>query len=79
MLAVKEAKAWKELMVEEREHMMMSKKDMDEEQLVWWKEYKEDIAERKRAFRRASSTLRGDTPMSGGGDGGVDNSEDGGA
>jgi hypothetical protein len=77
MLAVKEAKAWKELMVEEREHMMMSKKDMDEEQLVWWKEYKEDIAERKRIFRRASSSLRGDTPMSGGGDGGVEDSTTG--
>uniref|UniRef100_A0A8I6XB48 No apical meristem-associated C-terminal domain-containing protein n=1 Tax=Hordeum vulgare subsp. vulgare TaxID=112509 RepID=A0A8I6XB48_HORVV len=72
MIKVKEAKVWKELMVEEKEHMMMSKKDMDEEQLQWWKDYKEDIAERKRIFRGASSTLRGDTPMSGGGDGGVD-------
>ncbi|KAI4997232.1 hypothetical protein ZWY2020_052574 [Hordeum vulgare] len=51
MIKVKEAKAWKELMVEEKEHMMMSKKDMDEDQLMWWKEYKEDIAERKRIFR----------------------------
>uniref|UniRef100_A0ACD5U5L1 Uncharacterized protein n=1 Tax=Avena sativa TaxID=4498 RepID=A0ACD5U5L1_AVESA len=67
MLVMKEAKAWKELMVEEREHMMMSKKDMDEEQLAWWKDYKEDIAARKRMFRSASSSLRGDTPMSGGG------------
>ncbi|KAI5014598.1 hypothetical protein ZWY2020_055988 [Hordeum vulgare] len=50
MIKVKEAKAWKELMVEEKEHMMMSKKDMDEDQLMWWKEYKEDIAERKRIF-----------------------------
>ncbi|KAE8774454.1 DNA mismatch repair protein Msh6-1 [Hordeum vulgare] len=74
MIKVKEAKVWKELMVEEKEHMMMSKKDMDEEQLQWWKDYKEDIAERKRIFRGASSTLRGDTPMSGGGDGGVDDS-----
>jgi hypothetical protein len=57
--------------------MMMSKKDMDEEQLVWWKEYKEDIAERKRIFGRASSSLRGDTPMSGGGDGGVEDSTTG--
>jgi hypothetical protein len=55
----------------------MSKKDMDEEQLVWWKEYKEDIAERKRIFRRASSSLRGGTPMSGGGDGGVEDSTTG--
>ena len=59
MIKVKEAKAWKELMVEEKEHMMMSKKDMDEDQLMWWKEYKQDIVERKRIFRGASSTLRG--------------------
>ena len=57
MLKVKEAKVWKELMVEEKEHMMMSKKDMDEEQLTWWKEYKEDIAERKRIFCAASSKI----------------------
>jgi hypothetical protein len=74
MLKIKEAKAWKELMVEEKEHMMMSKKDMDEDQLRWWKEYKEDIAERKRIFRGASSTRPSDTPMSGVGDGGVEDS-----
>ena len=74
MIKVKEAKVWKELMVEEKEHMMMSKKDMDAEQLQWWKDYKEDIAERKRMFRATSSTFRADTPLSGGGDGGVDNS-----
>ncbi|KAE8776209.1 putative methionyl-tRNA synthetase [Hordeum vulgare] len=74
MIKVKEAKTWKKLMVEEKEHMMMSKKDMDEDQLMWWKEYKEDTAERKRIFRGASSTLRGDTPMSGGGDDGVEDS-----
>ncbi|KAI5017773.1 hypothetical protein ZWY2020_042661 [Hordeum vulgare] len=51
MIKVKEAKAWKELMVEEKEHTMMSKKDRDEDQLMWWKEYKQDIAERKRIFR----------------------------
>ncbi|CAM0876170.1 unnamed protein product [Alopecurus aequalis] len=77
MIKVKEAKAWKELMAEEKEHMMMSKKDMDEDQLAWWKEYKEDIAKRKRIFRGASSTLRGTTPMSGGGDGGVEDSTTG--
>ncbi|XBI97342.1 hypothetical protein VPH35_017725 [Triticum aestivum] len=71
MIKLKEAKVWKELMVEEKEHMMMSKKDMDEDQLQWWKDYKEDIAERKRMFRVASSTFRGDTPMSSCGDGGV--------
>ena len=74
MVKVKEAKVWKELMMEEKEHMMMSKKDMDEDQLQWWKECKEDIAERKRLFRGSSSTFRVDTPMS---DGGVDNSHDG--
>ncbi|KAE8811555.1 putative methionyl-tRNA synthetase [Hordeum vulgare] len=77
MIKLKEAKVWKELMVEEKEHMMMSKKDMDQEQLQWWKDYKEDIAERKRIFRGASSTLRGYTPMSGGGDGGVEDSTTG--
>ncbi|KAE8814588.1 putative methionyl-tRNA synthetase [Hordeum vulgare] len=77
MIKVKEAKAWKKLMVKEKEHMMMSKKDMDEDQLMWWKEYKEDIAERKRIFRDASSTLRGDTLMSGGGDCGVEDSTTG--
>ena len=76
MIKLKEAKAWKEIMAEEKEHMMMSKKDMDEEQLEWWKEYKENIAERKRLLRGASSTLRGESPMSGGGDGGVDNFTD---
>ena len=75
MIKVKEAKVWKELMVEEKEHMMMSKKDMDEDQLQWWKDYKEDITERKRMFRWSSSTFRVDTPMS---DGGADNSHDGG-
>ncbi|KAE8780269.1 putative methionyl-tRNA synthetase [Hordeum vulgare] len=34
MIKVKEANAWKELMMEEKEHMMMSKKDMDEDQLM---------------------------------------------
>ncbi|KAE8809985.1 putative methionyl-tRNA synthetase [Hordeum vulgare] len=77
MIKVKEAKAWKELMVKEKEHMMMSKKDMDEDQLMWWKDYKEDIAERKRIFRGVSSTLRGDTLMSGSGDGGVEDSTTG--
>ena len=48
---------------------MMSKKDMDQDQLQWWKDYNEDIAERKRMFRGASSTFRGDTPMNSCGDG----------
>ncbi|EMS65488.1 hypothetical protein TRIUR3_29829 [Triticum urartu] len=53
MIKLKEAKAWKELMAEEKEHMMMSRKDMDEEQLAWWKKYKENIADRKRLLRGA--------------------------
>ena len=64
-------------MVEEKEHMMMSKKDMDEDQLMWWRDYKEDVAERKRIFHGAFSTLQDDTPMSGGGDGGVEGSTTG--
>ena len=51
---------------------------MDEEQLVWWKETKEDIAERKRLLRASTSTLRGESVMSGGGDGGVEDSIGGG-
>jgi hypothetical protein len=74
MLKIKEAKAWKELMAEEKEHMMMPKKDMDEDQLMWWNDTKADIMERKRQLRGESSTLRGESPMSGCGDGGVDNS-----
>ena len=77
MIKLKEVKAWKEIMAEEKEHMMMSKKDMDEEQLAWWKDYKEDIAARKRMFRSAFSSLRGDAPMSGGDDGGVEDSTTG--
>ena len=74
MIKIKEAKAWKELMAEEKEHMMMSKKDMDEDQLEWWKETKVDIAERKRLLRAGTSTRGGESVMSGGGDGGVEES-----
>ena len=74
MIKIKEAKAWKELMAEENEHMLMSTKDMDEHQLQWWKETKADIQERKLILRSASSSLRGATPTSGGGDGGAHHS-----
>ena len=74
MIKIKKAKAWKELMVEEKEHMMMSTKDMDEEQLQWWKDTKADIAERKLQLRGASSSIPRLSPMSGGGDGGVHHS-----
>jgi hypothetical protein len=56
--------------------MMMPKKDMDEDQLMWWNDTKADIMERKRQLRGESSTLHGESPMSGCGDGGVDNSTD---
>jgi hypothetical protein len=35
MIKIKDAKAWKELISEEKEHMMMSSKDMDEDQVTW--------------------------------------------
>jgi hypothetical protein len=54
MIKIKEAKAWKELMAEEKEHVMMSTKDMDEDQLTWWKEYKE---ERKRLLHGGGDPL----------------------
>jgi hypothetical protein len=78
MIKIKEAKSWKELMAEDKEHMMMSRKDMDEDQLMWWNETKADIVERKRLLcgGGASSTFRGESPMSGGGDGSVKNSTD---
>jgi hypothetical protein len=76
MIKIKEDKTWKEIMAEEKEHMTMSTKVMDEDQLMSWNETKADIVERKRLLHGggASSTLRGESPMSGGCDGGVDNS-----
>ena len=60
MAKLKEAKAWKELMAEEKEHMMMPTKDMDEEQLNWWKETKaESWRSRKKLLHSLSSTPRG--------------------
>ena len=56
MVKLKKAKAWKELMAEEKEHMMMSTKDMDEDQLTWWKETNAEIMERKRLLCSLSST-----------------------
>jgi hypothetical protein len=76
MIKIKEDKAWKEIMAEEKERMMMSTKVIDEDQLMSWIETKADIMERKRLLRGggSSSTLRGESPMSVGVDGGVDNS-----
>jgi hypothetical protein len=70
-------------MAEEKEIMMMSIKDMDEDQLTWWKDTKADIMERKRLLRQGrgasggeASTPRGESPMSSVGDGGLDHSSD---
>ena len=72
MLALKETKAMKELLAEEKEIMMMPTKDMDEDQLAWWKETKEDIMTRKRLLRQGRGASGGgaSTPVSGGGGGG---------
>nr|XP_051215208.1 uncharacterized protein LOC127332920 [Lolium perenne] len=48
MIALKEAKAMKELLAEERDIMMMRTNGMDEDQLAWWKETK---ADRRRRLR----------------------------
>nr|XP_051208648.1 uncharacterized protein LOC127325857 [Lolium perenne] len=75
LLITEQKKVVKLAHIEAKREEAARKKDMDEEQLQWWKEYKEDIAERKRMFRGSSSTFVVDTTMS---DGGVDNSHDGG-
>lgn len=75
MIALKEAKAMKELLAEERDIMMMRTDGMDEDQLAWWKETKADIMARKKAAREArSASAQGESPASGGaaGDGLVD-------
>jgi hypothetical protein len=81
MIALKEAKAMKELLAEEREITMMRTDNMDEDQLAWWKETKADTMARKMVARQAraasavgASTPRGESPASGGraGDGLID-------
>ena len=81
LIALKEAKARKELLAEEREIMMMRTDDMDEDQLEWWRETKAEIMARKMLARQAraatavgASTPRGESPASGdsAGDGHVD-------
>nr|XP_051211784.1 uncharacterized protein LOC127329294 [Lolium perenne] len=52
MLALKETKAMKELLAEEKEIMMIPTKDMDEDQLAWWKETKDNSMTRKRLLRQ---------------------------
>jgi hypothetical protein len=85
MLALKETKAMKELLAEEKEIMMMPTKDMDEDQLAWWKETNADIMVRKMLVHQGrgasgggTSTPRGEPLMrgGGGGDGLLDHSFD---
>jgi hypothetical protein len=72
MLALKETKAMKELLAEEKEIMMIPTKDMDEDQLAWWKETKDNSMTRKRLLRQGRGESGGgaSTPVSGGGGGG---------
>jgi hypothetical protein len=64
MIALKEAKAMKELLAEERKIMMMRTKDMDEDRLAWWTETKADIIARKMLTHqaRAPSAVGASTP-----------------
>ncbi|XP_051216730.1 uncharacterized protein [Lolium perenne] len=64
MIALKEAKAMKELLAEERDIMMMRTDGMDEDQLAWWNETKAEIIARKKAARQARA--QGESPASGG-------------
>ncbi|CAM0943308.1 unnamed protein product [Alopecurus aequalis] len=71
-------KTMKELLAEEKEIMMMNTKDMDDDQLLWWNETKAEIMARKLQARQAraatdlgASTPQGESPMSGGADGGL--------
>ncbi|KAE8780456.1 glutathione S-transferase T3-like [Hordeum vulgare] len=74
LLINKNKKEVKLVQVEARREEAKRKADLEERMI---KMYKEDTAERKRIFYGASSTLRGDTPMSGGGEGGVEDSTTG--
>ncbi|XP_051229962.1 uncharacterized protein [Lolium perenne] len=75
MIALKEAKAMKDHLAEEREIMMMRTDDMDEDQLAWWKKTKADIMAWKKVAREArAASAQGESPATGGaaGDGLVD-------
>ena len=67
---VKKAKAMKELLAEEREIMMMSTKDMNEQQMEWWKEATAEIMERRRLAREGASGGASATHGDGGDEGG---------
>ncbi|KAE8807543.1 hypothetical protein D1007_16080 [Hordeum vulgare] len=79
LLITEKKKEVKLAQVEAKREEAKRKADLEERmiKLKEAKDYKEDIAERKRIFRGTSSTLRGDTPMSSGGDGGVEDSTTG--
>nr|XP_051215899.1 chromatin-remodeling ATPase INO80-like [Lolium perenne] len=67
MIALKEAKAMKELLAEERDIMMMRTDGMDKDQLAWWNETKADIMARKKVAREArEASARAESPASGG-------------
>uniref|UniRef100_A0A8I6Y6K5 No apical meristem-associated C-terminal domain-containing protein n=1 Tax=Hordeum vulgare subsp. vulgare TaxID=112509 RepID=A0A8I6Y6K5_HORVV len=78
LLITEKKKEVKLAQVEAKREEAKRKADLEERmiKLKEAKDYKEDIAERKRMFRGASSTFRGDTPMSSCGDDGVDDSTD---
>ncbi|KAK1682360.1 hypothetical protein QYE76_043208 [Lolium multiflorum] len=67
MLALKETKAMKEFLAEEKEIMLMPTKDMNEDQLAWWKVTRADIMTRKRLLcqGRGASGGGASTPVSG--------------
>jgi hypothetical protein len=65
---VKKAKAMKQLLAEEREIMMMNTKNMNEQQLKWWKEASVEITARQRLAHQ-DATGGGDVTPGGGGDG----------
>ena len=64
---VKKTKAMKQLLVEEREIMMINTKDMNDQQMEWWKEASADIMERQRIAREEASG-GGSVTHGGGGD-----------
>ena len=67
---VKKAKAMKELLAEEREIMMMSTKDMNEQQMEWWNKATAKIMERRRLAREGASGGASATHGDGGDEGG---------
>ena len=67
---LQKTKAMEELLAEEREIMMMSTKDMNEQQMEWWKEATAEIMERQRLAREGASGGASATHGDGGDEGG---------